>query len=1053
MRTNNSNPQRTMHTTVTTQSGHVHIDVASDPALLTAIAPGTAERADPNVSAGAERASNPSFNTLDHSGAKKTPTNQCEKEPERTIPDLPPFIKSSTKDFIWGCLNGDDFACAIHSAYCEVVHWRRNLFLVPSGSVGKAFVRELTRLFNAYAQASALESVAFESITVASCVLLQKPHQSSKSRDHISALERRLTAWRNGNIDELVREGRTIQKQLRAFTTRNLTEEEQDGRKAKIFAKLVFEGKIHSALRYLSDNHGGGVLSLDERVNSAENRSVRDVLRDKHPPKRAASREALVSNTDTPPEVHPVLFERLTGASIRSAALRTVGSAGPSGIDAAGWRRICCSFHKESNDLCAAIATFAKRICTTFVDPSTLRAFVACRLLPLNKNPGVRPIGVCEVIRRIVGKAVLAIVAKDVVQAAGPLQLCAGQSAGCEAAVHAMRKVFNDTSTDAVILVDATNAFNNLNRLVALINIRHLCPSIAIILINCYRSDISLYVGKKVILSQEGTTQGDPLAMAFFALASVPLINAVAMADVTQAWFADDAASGSKLLSLREWWNKLLHYGPKYGYFANAEKSYLLVKPEKQDEANLVFGDTNITVCCTGKRYLGGTLGCEEFARHYLEQKVGKWVEELNRLATMASSEPHAAFAALTHGLIGRWLYAIRVSASSAEDLLKPLEDAIRQKVIPVLTGQPAPNDDARKLLALPARLGGLGIIDPTALAASQKEASEAISAPLVEIILRKHEQNCDSHKAGEDILQALGEQKVAKRRMQQTRKQAQDEEAESVITSLPPAQRESAIVAQEKGVSSWVTAIPVDRAGFTLHKGAFRDALALRYNWPLHHLPQRCTCGETFTVDHALVCRHGGFQIQRHNNLRDLIAALLQEVCTNVETEPQLQPTSGEILGQSANKDDNARLDVRAGGFWGTAQQDAFFDVRVFYPFASSYRRTKLSSLYRQHENKKRREYGQRVREIEHGSFTPLVFTTEGGMAAEATVFVKRLASLISQKRNESYSCVLGWLRCVMSFCLLRSSLVCLRGTRRKQRKVDCDAIAEAVAASKINQ
>ena len=83
------------------------------------------------------------------------------KGPERTIPDLPPFIKSSAKDFIWGCLNGDDFACAIHSAYCEVVHWRRNLFLVQSGSVGKAFVRELTRLFKAYAQASALELVPF----------------------------------------------------------------------------------------------------------------------------------------------------------------------------------------------------------------------------------------------------------------------------------------------------------------------------------------------------------------------------------------------------------------------------------------------------------------------------------------------------------------------------------------------------------------------------------------------------------------------------------------------------------------------------------------------------------------------------------------------------------------------------------------------------------------------------------------------------------------------------------------------------------------------------
>ena len=127
-------------------------------------------------------------------------------------------------------------------------------------------------------------------------------------------------------------------------------------------------------------------------------------------------------------------------------------------------------------------------------------------------------------------------------------------------------------------------------------------------------------------------------------------------------------------------------------------------------------------------------------------------------------------------------------------------------------------------------------------------------------------------------------------------------------------------------------------------------------------------------------------------------------------------------------------------------------FDVRVFYPFASSYRQSKLSSVYRQHENKKRREYGQRVREIERGSFTPLVFTTEGGMAGETTVFIKRLASMMSQKRNDLYSCVLGWIRCTVSFSLLRSSLMCLRGTRTKQPKIDCGAIAEAVAASRLD-
>ena len=991
-----------------------------------------------------------SANTSDLDAA--TASTRCENRPtlSQEVPELPMFRASTTCNFTWGDLNGTDFTSTIHCAYCEVAHWRRNIFLVPSGAIGKQFVRELTRLFNAYAQASALELTALEAIMVASCLLLQKPYESSKSKDHVSALERRLRAWQSGDIDGLMREGRTIQNQLRTRGRTSLTEEEQDSKNARIFAKLVFEGKIHSALRYLSDNHGGGILPLNERLDPDSERTVRDVLNEKHPTKRPASRDALVTTTEQPPEVHPVLFESLTAASIRSAALRTAGSAGPSGIDAAGWRRLCCSFHKDSNDLCAAIAAFARRICTTYVDPDGIQAFVACRLLPLNKNPGVRPIGVCEVVRRIVGKAVLSVIGKDIAQAAGPLQLCAGHTAGCEAAVHAMRKVFSDVSTDAVILVDAANAFNNLNRQVALVNIQYLCPPIAVILINCYRSDIRLFVEKDVIMSQEGTTQGDPLAMAFFALASVPLINAIAVDQVTQAWFADDAGAGGELQRLRQWWDKIVELGPKYGYFPNATKSYLIVKPEKRNKANKIFRDTNIIICQTGKRYLGGALGCDEFTRDYLGEKVKKWLGELDRLAKFASSEPHAAFAALTHGLIGRWLYAIRVSEASADDLFRPLEVAIRQKIIPALTGQPAPNDDVRKMLALPARLGGLGILDPTAITAIEREASEECSAPLVDIILES-KQSCGRQRI-ENTLQALEKQKAVKRRNKRKRQEAQKKEAESIIASLPAMQRDCALVAQEKGVSSWVTAIPVDRAGFSLHKSAFRDALALRYNWPLHQLPRKCTCGEAFTVDHALICRHGGFQIQRHNRLRDLIAALLQEVCANVSTEPLLQPITGESLGPSANKDDNARLDVCAGGFWGIEQQDAFFDVRVFYPFASSYRQSKLPSVYRQHENKKRREYGQRVREIERGSFTPLVFTTEGGMAGETTVFIKRLASMMSQKRNESYSCVLGWIRCTVSFCLLRSSLMCLRGTRTKQPKIDCDAIAEAVAASRID-
>ena len=121
-------------------------------------------------------------------------------------------------------------------------------------------------------------------------------------------------------------------------------------------------------------------MSLEERINLADYRSVGDVLNGKHPPRRPASPDALVSSSELPPEVHPVRFEPLTAASIRAAALRTSRSAGPSGLDAAGWRRLCCSFHKDSSDSCDAIAAFARRICAAYVDPAGLPVFVACRL-------------------------------------------------------------------------------------------------------------------------------------------------------------------------------------------------------------------------------------------------------------------------------------------------------------------------------------------------------------------------------------------------------------------------------------------------------------------------------------------------------------------------------------------------------------------------------------------------------------------------------------------------------------------------------------------------
>ena len=240
--------------------------------------------------------------------------------------------------------------------------------------------------------------------------------------------------------------------------------------------------------------------------------------------------------------------------------------------------------------------------------------------------------------------------------------------------------------------------------------------------------------------------------------------------------------------------------------------------------------------------------------------------------------------------------------------------------------------------------------------------------------------------------------------------------------------------LATEKGASNWLTVIPIKEMDYNLNKGEFRDAVKLRYEWEIADKPSVCVCGDTFNIDHAMICKRGGFIIQRHNELRDLEANMLNIVCNDVEVEPVLQELTGEVLPRGANTAPDARLDIHSRGFW-EKQRSAFFDVRVCHPNAESYKDLSPQQIYRQHENEKKRMYAQRVMEIEHGTFTPLVFTTTGGMSEECKRYHSRLAELIAAKKGENYSTTMSWIRAKVSFAILRSALLCLRGTRAPRR------------------
>ena len=326
---------------------------------------------------------------------------------------LPPPASILDPTFTFGELDGPSAIDAVNAIYAEVVHWRRNIFATPSGKAGKAFVLEMARLLNAYAEGSAMEGIALKALMIMSHLLLEKPSAKSKSKDHANHLERRLHAWKEGHLDELIREARVLQSHRQY----NITHRSQDSRTlASTFSKLMLAGKTRAALRLLENKGQSKVLPLDQVLDGDcdDPVTVFDVLKSKHPPAQPVCSDALVSDDSGVSGSHPILFDRLDGVCVRRAVLRMTGSAGPSGLDSSAWQRLCTSFKGASTTLCDAIAAATRRLCCMYVASAGVSPLLASRLIALDKCPGARPIAVGEVLRRIMGKAIMSVVGEKV---------------------------------------------------------------------------------------------------------------------------------------------------------------------------------------------------------------------------------------------------------------------------------------------------------------------------------------------------------------------------------------------------------------------------------------------------------------------------------------------------------------------------------------------------------------------------------------------------------------------------------------------------------------
>ena len=248
------------------------------------------------------------------------------------------------------------FTNTIQSAYNEIIHWRKNLFKLPSGKAAKLFITELTTWLHHYNQDTQFHGITLKVFMVLPAMIMQKPSKSSKAKEHLIKLDERLKLWKEGRISDLMHECRVIQKRLLSSKKR----EPEDT--ARVFSNLMIQGKIKAALNFLSKEGDSGVLDMNDM-------NVFNELQKKHPDPGPISENTLLN---VPVENIPMsYFDLIDENMIQKAARQTKGAGGPSQLDADQYHHILLSskYKKEGKDLREEIYKLAKKLASTIVDP------------------------------------------------------------------------------------------------------------------------------------------------------------------------------------------------------------------------------------------------------------------------------------------------------------------------------------------------------------------------------------------------------------------------------------------------------------------------------------------------------------------------------------------------------------------------------------------------------------------------------------------------------------------------------------------------------------
>ena len=229
------------------------------------------------------------------------------------VPNLPNYPESTKSRFSYHDIPGETFASLVNDLYNEIAAWKKNLFKLPTRNAAKAFTKELSLWLERFNRKTEHHSIALKVYIILPALMLQKPSKTSKSQKHCKTLEHRLAAWKDGRIDELIQECRTIQRRFSSNERRNKEN------KAKTFAKLVFQGKINAAIKLLTD--------IDAGVHKVDD-TILNELQQKHPQPAPLTSDSLLNGPVNC--VLPSYFDEIDETMVFKSASMTKGAGGPS---------------------------------------------------------------------------------------------------------------------------------------------------------------------------------------------------------------------------------------------------------------------------------------------------------------------------------------------------------------------------------------------------------------------------------------------------------------------------------------------------------------------------------------------------------------------------------------------------------------------------------------------------------------------------------------------------------------------------------------------------